>query len=351
MSKSFQRGLIVGKFCPLHKGHEYLIEQAIAACEDLLVISYTKPEFPLCGPAERDRWLALSFPDVRRLVIDDAILQRLCSERSIQPIPEVPHNDAAEDMHRQFVAWVCLVLLETTVDAVFTSEDYGDGFAAVLTQRFRQYDPDLPEVSHIKLDQQRITVPVSGTRVRLDPHANKAYLSPHVYASFVRKICLLGAESSGKTTLAAALALHLQTMWVPEYGRELWVEKQGQLVFDDMQAIAVRQLALEDQLRTQAKQWLVCDTSPLTTLLYSLAMFEQASDALQDMANTPYDFIILCDIDIPLIQDGTRQDQAFRLHQQEWYKQQLAQRALPFLCVSGSVEQRLSQVITYLAGK
>lgn len=351
MSKTFQRGLIVGKFCPLHKGHEYLIEQAIAACEDLLVISYTKPEFPLCGPLVRERWLELSFPYIQRLVIDDAILQRLCSERGIQHIPEVPHNDAAEDIHRQFVAWLCLALLDSTADVVFTSEDYGDGFAAVLTQRFQQHDPGLPVVAHIKLDQQRLTVPVSGTKVRLDPHANKAYLSSHVYASFVKKICLLGAESSGKTTLAEALARHLHTLWVPEYGRDLWVEKDGQLVFEDMQAIAVKQLAHEEQLRPQANQWLVCDTSPMTTLLYSLAMFQQASDALQDMANTPYDFIILCDIDIPLIQDGTRQDQAFRLHQQEWYKQQLAQRTLPYLRVCGSLEQRLSQVMKYLGGK
>ncbi|MFZ6872210.1 AAA family ATPase [Undibacterium sp. Di27W] len=351
MSKSFQRGLIVGKFCPLHKGHEYLIAQASEACADLLLISYTKPEFPLCGPLERERWLALSFPHIQRLVIDDAILQRLCIERGIADIPEIPHNDAAEEMHRQFVGWLCLVLLETTVDAVFTSEDYGDGFAAVLTQCFQQHDPGLPVVTHIKLDQQRITVPVSGTRVRLDPHANRAFLSAHVYASFVKKICLLGAESSGKTTLAAALAQHLQTLWVPEYGRELWVAKEGKLQFEDMEAIAVRQLASEDHLGPQADQWLVCDTSPLTTLLYSLAMFQRAADALQQMANTQYDCIILCDIDIPLIQDGTRQDHAFRLHQQAWYVQQLRQRALPYLLVRGNVEERLSQVMGYLAGK
>lgn len=53
MSARFGTGLVVGKFCPLHRGHQHVIATAVAACERVVVVSYTKPEYPRCGPAVR----------------------------------------------------------------------------------------------------------------------------------------------------------------------------------------------------------------------------------------------------------------------------------------------------------
>ena len=70
----FRRGLIVGKFSPLHRGHQYLIERALAECEELVLLSYAKPELPGCDTVRRRRWLTALYPQARSLVVDDSWL-------------------------------------------------------------------------------------------------------------------------------------------------------------------------------------------------------------------------------------------------------------------------------------
>lgn len=126
---------------------------------------------------------------------------------------------------------------------------------------------------HVCVDPARAALPISGTRIRDNPHLYREFMHPAVYASFVERICLLGGESSGKTTLARALARRLDTQWVPEVGREYWEECGGTLGYGDMRLIAERQVAREDVLARLARQWLVCDGSALTTVFYSLDGF------------------------------------------------------------------------------
>jgi nicotinic acid mononucleotide adenylyltransferase len=89
--KLYRRGLVVGKFCPLHHGHMHLIQNAIDACGDVLVISYTKPEFAGLGRATREGWLRELFPGVRSRVVDDASLGRMCASRGL-PLRRLPHK-------------------------------------------------------------------------------------------------------------------------------------------------------------------------------------------------------------------------------------------------------------------
>jgi FAD synthase len=74
MSKRFQRGLVVGKFAPLHRGHEHLIRHAFDASDEVVIISYCKPEFAGCGAERREQWLSKLFPAARILVPTDAPL-------------------------------------------------------------------------------------------------------------------------------------------------------------------------------------------------------------------------------------------------------------------------------------
>jgi hypothetical protein len=138
------------------------------------------------------------------------------------------------------------------VDAVFTSEDYGDAFAAELTRCFRERSPGLPAVQHVSVDRERRSVPISGTILRRNIHAHREWLSPQVYASFVQRVCLLGGESSGKSTLAEALAREFQTAQVAEFGRELWEAKSGELALDDMRHIAEVQVRREEEASLRA---------------------------------------------------------------------------------------------------
>lgn len=338
MNERFQRGLVVGKFCPLHLGHTHLLDTAARACEQLIIISYTKPEFDSCPPPVREGWLRALYPHATVLVIDDAALARLPG------IPRtVPHNDADAELHREFVGWLCASILGVDVNAVFTSEDYGDGFASALSVYFGQH------VAHVSVDRGRVAVPISGTRARAHMFAHRRFLPPLVYASMVRRVVILGAESSGKSTLAKALAARLETDWAPEFGRELWEEKGGALEFSDMLHIAQSQVEREATLCRDARDWLVCDTSPLTTCWYSTEMFGRADPRLTALAERPYNKVLLCAPDCPFEQDGTRRDEAHRERQHAWYLEQLTQRGLEHLVLRGSVEQRLAQAIPYLA--
>ena len=340
-----KRGLVVGKFCPLHLGHELLIRRAAQACEELLVVSYTKPEFPGLEPARREGWLRAQFPQAHVVVLDDGRLADLCAARGV-PARTLPRNDDAGDEHRHFMGWLCWTVLDLPVDAVFSSEDYGPGFAQLLQQHYA-----MGAVAHVSVDQARNTVPVSGTAVRSDPYAHSAFLSPVVRASFVARVCVLGGESSGKTTLAGALAAHFDTAWVAEYGRELWESQDGILAYDDLLKIGTEQLRREAAAAGQARRWLFCDTSPLTTYFYCVEMFGKAEAQLLELAGHGYDLVVLCAPDFPFIQDGTRRDDGFRVRQHAWYRAELARRGIAHVDVTGSVGDRVSQVARALAAR
>ena len=346
-SKRFRHGLVVGKFCPLHRGHMALIDAAVAACDDVLVLSYTKPGFAGCERALREAWLAALYPDVRRLVLDEEMLPALCRERGIVLLP-FPDNDAPDAVQRRFASWLCWDLCDVAPDAVFTSEDYGDGFAAALGDYLGERSGRPHRVAHVCLDPARTRIPVSGTAVRRDPHAHREFLDPRVYASFVERICLLGGESSGKTTLAAALAERLETAWVPEVGRARWEEQGGRLVYADMRAIAVDQLALEDRLAQQARRWLVCDSSALTTVFYSRHDYGAVDPLVRELALRPYAHTFVCAPDFPFVQDGTRRDAAFRDRQHRWYLDRLERAGIPYTLLHGPLEARIGQALALL---
>lgn len=342
MRRRFQRGLVVGKFSPLHRGHEFVINRAAEECAEVVLLSYSKPEFPGCDAGRREEWLSALFPETRRLVVTDERLKHWAGPGK-EP-REVPHNDSSDLTHRRFCGFLCTQVLGVTVDAAFTSEDYGEGFARELTRYFRQHAPGSPPVRHILVDRDRIEFPVSGTLLRQDIHAHRDSLSPVVYASFVERVSLLGGECSGKSTLAEILAREFGTSFTSEYGRDLWEEKSGALVFEDMQRIAEAQIRREDAAALRATRFLFCDTSPLTTLFYSRHLFSRAAPVLETLAGRAYHHTLLCAPDFPFVQDGTRQAQAFRARQHEWYRNELNRRQIPFQVVTGSIEDRVRQV-------
>ncbi len=342
MSKPFHTGLVVGKFSPLHRGHALVIQRAFELCREVVVISYSNPELPGCEADRREKWLAALFPQARRLVVTEARLRQWFPDPAERP--SMPPNEAEDSLHRHFTAALCRKVVGTAVDAVFTSEDYGDGFAREFTAFFRQHNPSAPAVRHVSVDRARQAVPVSGTMIRADLEAHRQWVSPIVYASFVRRICILGGESSGKSTLAEALAHHFGTLHVAEYGRELWEAKTGALAYEDLLHIGETQVAAEEQALLRARRFLFCDTSPLTTLFYSRHLFRRASPQLKRLAERRYDLVILCDPDFGFVQDGTRQDARFRQMQDAWYVKELNRRKIPFLRVTGSVAQRIAQI-------
>ena len=340
----YRTGLVVGKFAPLTRGHEALIEHALSQCEELIVLSYTSADYgKYSDPDLRERWLTQftktrwGAPNVKIAVLRDN--------------QSFPPDEAPEEAHRQFCAQYLVSSLYTTVQAVFSSEEYGVGFAQYLQGYFNS------KFTHVTAETfpvGSVTVPVSATQVRamgFEAAYEAGLISDRVRDDLVPRVLILGGESSGKSTLVEALAKTLNTSSTHEYGRTLWEQRSGQLFFEDMEAIAKEQILMEEHQAQYAHKVLICDTSPLTTLFYSREMFGMVSPKLSDLAEDhKYDAIYICDNDIPFEQDGTRRDTAFREKAYDFYVKFCG--VPPYaIIVRGTVEERVSQVITDLKEK
>lgn len=343
-----RRGLVVGKLAPLHRGHELVIGRALAECDEVVVLSWARPEPPGCEAHRRACWLRALFPSVRAVVVTDELLAARAGGELVGW--RVPPDDGPAEVQRRFTGLLCRDLLGVEVDAVYSSETYGEGLAATLTAFFagEKGDTARAPVRHVAVDPARAAVPISGRAIRADVHGHRRWLSPAVYGSFVERVAILGGESSGKTTLAAALAARLGTSWVAEYGRERWEECAGELVYDDLETIAERQVEREEVALLSSYRRLVCDTTPLTTLYYSLDLFGRASERLVELAERRYDHVVLCAPDFHFVQDGTRRDDDFRARQHAWYEAELARRGIGWVTACGSLGERVEQIATAL---
>jgi NadR type nicotinamide-nucleotide adenylyltransferase len=162
----------------------------------------------------------------------------------------------------------------------------------------------------------------------------------------VRRVAILGAESSGKSTLAAALAAHHGTVWVPEYLRE-FVDTEGRVPREtDQIGIARKQVAREEAAAARASGWLFCDTTPLMTAIYSQFYWGRVDAELALLA-TQHDYAatFVTAPDSPWEADGLmRESDAVRQHIHAEVLAALQVRGLAYTLVSGSLADRLAQV-------
>ena len=345
---SYSLGLVVGKFWPPHRGHQLLLETAAAQVAELLVLVYAHPDDPTHPAPERAAWLRELYrgDDVApgpRIGVTLLRITALTTEADA-----LPPDTADDHTHREFVRqWLASHGYHPEV--VFSSEAYGPGFAEHLG------------AAHVLVDAPRRQVPVSGTVLRgaLATSTDKffipnLFLHPFIAAQYgvvppttVPRLVLLGAESSGKTTLATALAEALGTVWVPEYGRILHEQKNGALDYEDLLYIGRRQLELEDAAASQAHGWLICDTNAATTALYSYYYFHRCDPALQALARVcaaRYTHTFVCMPTVPFAQDGWRGPETLRQFQHGAILMQLEMLGISYTLLDGSLAERVAQV-------
>jgi len=166
-----------------------------------------------------------------------------------------------------------------------------------------------------------------------------------------RLLCLLGAECTGKTSLAQALAAALPAIWVPEYLR-LFCDQQGRTPRPEEQAhIAAQQQALETaalaQAQAQGLNWVVCDTAPLLTAVYSEYVF--GDNSLYPMARAAqqrYTLTLLLQPDFPWQADGLQRDgEHARTAVQAMLEREMALQTGPWQPLTGSLAQRLGHAL------
>jgi len=162
----------------------------------------------------------------------------------------------------------------------------------------------------------------------------------------VRRIAILGAESSGKSTLSGALARRYDTLWVPEYLRE-FVDTHGRVPFEaDQYGIALTQRAREEAAAVQANEFLFCDTTPLMTALYSRVYWGRVDAQLEQLASRhDYALTLVTAPDTPWVADGLmRESEEVRQRVFAMLVEELDARGVRFVLVEGDLPHRLRQV-------
>lgn len=357
LQQSFNHALVIGKFYPPHLGHCLLIRNAATAAKYVTVVVMASHEEHLSLHL-RVEWLRATFivaPHVRIVGIMD----------------DVPVDYENEGIWQAHIALMREALLQADekfgvapiVDTTFTSEAYGE--------RMARYFNAIP----VEVDVDRSLMPVSGTKIRNDLIGQWHFLPKATQAGLCHRIVIVGGESTGKTTLAQALAaslrkkggVHGSTPFVPEYGREYnqlklrimqaQARAKGQpkpSIFDcqwsseEFVTIAQVQTNWEHEAANQGSPLIICDTDAFATRFWHQRYMrfdnvELANLVLQLPQRSLY---ILSSIDdVPFEQDGLRDGEAIRHAMHQSFKDALHNQIVPWLEVKGSVSERVAQAL------
>ncbi len=314
------RGLTLGKYAPLHHGHQRVIDTAVAEMDEVVVLIYDCPETTPVPLQVRAHWIRTLHPSVR-------VVEAWGGPTGVGDAPAIRRR------HEEFVRSLGL----GTITHFYSSEFYGEHMSRALGAVDRRIDPE------------RRVVPISASVIRRDPYAHRAWLAPRVYRDLVANVVLLGAPSTGKTTLAGRLAREFGTVWMPEYGREYWERHQvdRRLTPEQLVEIAETHRQREEALLPQADRVLFTDTNALTTYTFARAYHGNALPRLAELAmeaSSRYDLVFVCDVDIPCADTWDRSGEVERLSFQRRILSDLAERKIPYRILRGDLDTRVAQV-------
>lgn len=162
----------------------------------------------------------------------------------------------------------------------------------------------------------------------------------------IKRVCLLGGESTGKTTLARALAAAYDTVWNPEFGRpytEIGRNPDAPWTSAEFTHIARLQCWYEDCLAGSARSVLFCDTDAFTTSLFHQVYLGEPTDAFDDLVSRNYDLFLVCGLDVPWRHDGVREFDDQREWMHACYLERAEASGSPWLHLEGSHESRLAE--------
>lgn len=302
-------GLVFGKFTPLSLGHVSLIKFAQSQCDYLYVLLSVDDSDKI--PANyRLGWLLDTFKD------DLDIEVRITDIK----LPVVPYSSKL--ISRMWGEWLKGEYPDVT--HLFSSERYGD------------FTAEFMGVKHVMYDNDRENFFISGTKIRNHPFIYWDYIPEIVKPYFVKKICISGTESTGKSTMTEKLAKRYHTNFVQEWGRVICPntdECTPEMIKDIGYAHSIDIL---EKTKT-ANKLLFSDTDLKTTKMYSYFLFNKIPefDSWIEEANK-FDLYIFLENDVNHVQDGTRLDEKRRNELRDYHYDYLISQGCNVQIVNGS---------------
>ena len=311
-----KRGLVFGKFMPLHKGHLALIQFALRNCDHLsIILCFTNNE-PISGMI-RLEWIRTSFENSENVTVVPFEYDELL----------LPNTSVSSRNVSKLWATAFKELVPAT-DIVFTSEPYGE------------YVAEYMGIQHGLFDLEKKVVPVSASQLRQQPLKYWNFLPSNVRPWFVKKICLIGTESTGKSTLTMKLASHFNTNYVPEMGREI-VDVTDNCTYEDLLKIASLHAKKILAKLPEANKLLFVDTDVNITASYSEFLFDRKLTTEEWIkAANHFDLYLFLEPDCEYVQDGTRLSVEMRNKLSEQHKKFFQRKAVHFISIGGSWEDR-----------
>jgi len=163
----------------------------------------------------------------------------------------------------------------------------------------------------------------------------------------IKKIVLIGAESTGKTELSESLARKFNTAFVPEYARE-YVENLGRkYTYNDVEYIAAKQIELEERYLRKAQEVLFYDTYLIITKIWFKMVFNKTPKWIEQKIQTgSIDLFLLCNNELPWVPDSVRENGGeMRDRLFEIYKEELEYYDLNYQIVQGKGEERFNNAL------
>lgn len=311
---NFEEGLVVGKFAPLTHGHINLINKAATACRKLTVAMCYDDKF-LSKQNERDQkiltrknrmiWLKKTFENMPHINIVEI------DETNIPAYPNgwIGYSDLIRGIYDGNIP-------KNT--AIFSSEIEYD-------ENYKKY---LPELTHVIFDNDRTEIPISATMVRTNLYKYWEFIPSIVRQFYSLKVCIVGTESSGKTTLVRSLAKLFGTSWVEEYGRYYCEHEVGGseklLTSRDYEIIAFNHKAEEEKAMKHSNKITFIDSNAFVTEFYHRLYEGKQNDVVTSIAqNEYYDLIIYLSDETTWIDDGLRVNSSNRNKTRELFEEML----------------------------
>ena len=326
-------GMYGGKFLPVHLGHVNAMVMASTIVDELHVVvsydeEYEKEVFEGTGmkpisAVQRLRWWSEITADLDHVFV----------------------HSVEEKQTGKFGDWMAgakaiKASVGKEIDTVFSSES-----------SYNEYFNELyPDAEHIVLDNDRELFDISATKIRDEgPYVHWQMIPQEVRPYFVKKIAVIGTESSGKSTLVRNLARVYNTSYVEEYGRTYYNK------FKDSMSITLEsdyhEIAFEhkyhERMQTQtANKVLFIDTEAIVTQYYSELYVGKRLDILTEVAKLQkYDLHIYLEPDVAWVNDGMRVhgNQSIREENNRKLKQMFNEAGIDYVIVTGNYEERFER--------